>query len=210
MKPLILIGGGGHCKSVIEVAESTGNIIKGILDIPSEIGKKVLNYEIIGCDNDIPQYINEVEFIITVGFIKDPTLRIKLFRKVLLAGGKLATLIASTAYVSAYSKIGQGSVIMHNAFVNADVNIGENVIINSFTNIEHDSIIGNQTHISTGVMINGGCNVGNNVFIGSQSVVANEVNICDDAIIGAGSFVRKSIVQKGIYSGNPVIFKIKL
>lgn len=30
MKPLILIGGGGHCQSVIEVAESSGRIIQGI------------------------------------------------------------------------------------------------------------------------------------------------------------------------------------
>ena len=48
MKPLILIGGGGHCKSVIDVAESAGYRIAGILDRPEEFGKKILNYEVIG------------------------------------------------------------------------------------------------------------------------------------------------------------------
>ena len=51
--------------------------------------------------------------------------------------------------------------------------------------------------------------VGKNCFIGSQSVLANCITIGDDIIVGAGSFVRKSITEKGIYSGNPAILKIK-
>lgn len=208
-KNLILIGGGGHCKSVIEVAESAGYTILGILDRPEEVGKKVLAYEVIGVDEDIPHYVDKAEFVITVGFIKNPELRIKLYNKVLEAGGKLAILIASTAYVSKYAKIGQGTVVMHQAFVNAGVVIGDNVIINTFANIEHDALIGNQCHVSTGTMINGDCQVGDNCFIGSQSVLANAISICPDVVVGAGSLVRKSIVQAGIYSGNPAILKIK-
>jgi len=208
-KKLILIGGGGHCKSVIEVAESAGYIIIGILDRPEEVGKKVLDYEIIGIDDDIPQYVDKVEFVITIGFIKNPALRIKLYNKVLQAGGKLATLIASTAYVSKYAQLGQGTVVMHRAFVNAGAWIGNNVIVNTFANIEHDAQIGDQCHISTGTMVNGDCKIGNNCFIGSQAVLANAVSICSEVIVGAGSLVRKSIHQAGIYSGNPAILKIK-
>lgn len=208
-KQLILIGGGGHCKSVIEVAESAGYTILGILDRPEEVGKKVLDYEIIGVDDDIPRYVNQADFVITVGFIKNPALRINLYEKVLQAGGKLATLIASTAHVSKYAQIGQGTVIMHQAFVNAGAVIGDNVIINTFANIEHDAQIGNQCHISTGTMVNGDCQIGDNCFIGSQSVLANAISICSDVIVGAGSLVRKSIHQAGIYSGNPAILKIK-
>ena len=208
-KQLILIGGGGHCKSVIEVAESAGYTILGILDRPEEIGKKVLDYEIIGVDDDIPRYVNQADFVITVGFIKNPALRINLYEKVLQAGGKLATLIASTAHVSKYAQIGQGTVIMQQAFVNAGAVIGDNVIINTFANIEHDAQIGNQCHISTGTMVNGDCQIGDNCFIGSLSVLANAISICSDVSVGAGSLVRKSIHQAGIYSGNPAILKIK-
>ena len=208
-KNLILIGGGGHCKSVIEVAESAGYIILGILDRPEEVGKKVLAYEVIGVDDEIPLYIDKADFVITVGFIKNPALRIKLYNKVLEAGGKLATLVASTAHVSKYAVLGAGTVVMHQAFVNAGAVIGENVIINTFANIEHDAHIGNQCHISTGTMVNGDCVVGDNCFIGSQSVLTNAISICSDVIVGAGSLVRKSISWAGIYSGNPAILKIK-
>lgn len=209
-RPLILIGGGGHCKSVIEVAESAGYEIKGILDMPDEVGKEVLpGHKVIGTDDEIPQYVEECDFIITVGFIKNPALRIKLYNKVKAAGGRLATIIASTAHVSKYAELGEGTVIMHHAFVNAGAKIGDNCIINTFVNIEHDAEVGNQCHISTGTMVNGECKIGENCFIGSQSVCANCIEIASDIIVGAGSVVRKSIRLKGIYAGNPAILKIK-
>ena len=209
-RPLILIGGGGHCKSVIEVAESAGYEIKGILDMPDEVGKKVLpGHKVIGTDDEIPQYVEECDFIITVGFIKNPALRIKLYNKVKAAGGRLATIIASTAHVSKYAELGEGTVIMHQVFVNAGAKIGDNCIINTFVNIEHDAEVGNQCHISTGTMVNGECKIGENCFIGSQSVCANCIEIASDIIVGAGSVVRKSICVKGIYAGNPAILKIK-
>ena len=209
MKPLIFIGGGGHCQSVIEVAESIGCTIKGILDVPSEVGKQVLGYSIVGTDDAIADYVETCEFVITVGFIKNPALRIKLFDKVLSEGGTLATLIASTAYVSSHAKIGKGTVVMHHTFVNAGAQVGENVILNTHCNIEHNACVGHHCHVSTGVMVNGDCIIGNNCFIGSQSVLANGISICDDVLVGAGSLVRKNIVKSGIYSGNPAILKIK-
>ena len=156
-KNLILVGGGGHCKSVIEVAESAGYTILGIDDRPEELGKLVLDYKVIGVDDDIPQYVEKAEFVIIVGFIKNPALRIKLYNKVKEAGGKLATIVASTAHVSKYATLGEGTVVMHQAFVNAGAQIGNNVILNTFTNIEHDAVVGDQCHISTGTMVNGDC-----------------------------------------------------
>ena len=209
MKPVVLLGGGGHCKSVIEAAESVGYHILGVLDMPEDIGKEILSTKVIGTDDDIPSYVDKAEFVVTVGFIKNPATRIKLYNRVKEVGGRLATIIASTAYVSKYATIGEGTVVLHQAFVNAGAKVGNNVILNTFTNVEHDAVIGNQCHISTGTMVNGDCKVGNNVFIGSQSVLANGITVGDDIIVGAGSLVRKSIKGKGVYSGNPAILKIR-
>lgn len=208
-KPLILVGGGGHCKSVIEAAESAGYCILGVLDMPNEVGKVILSTKVIGTDDDIPAFVDKAEFVVTVGFIKDSTIRIKLYNKIKEAGGKLATIVASTAYVSKYANLGEGTVVLHQAFVNAGAKVGKNVILNTATNIEHDAEIGDHCHISTGSMVNGECKVGERCFIGSQSVLANCITVGDDIIVGAGSFVRKSITEKGIYAGNPAILKIK-
>ena len=188
---IILIGGGGHCKSVIDVAESAGFTILGIIDKPELVGTSVLNYKIIGVDGDIPHYVDKAEFVITVGQIKSSATRQKLAALVEQAGGKFATVIASDAYVSKYATIGAGTVIMHKAVVNADANIGEHCIINTMANIEHEVQIGGFCNVSTGVMVNGNCVIGDEVFIGSGSVLYNGMSVIDNAIIPAGSVVRK-------------------
>lgn len=202
-KNLILLGGGGHCKSVIDVAESAGYHILGVLDLPENVGTSVLDYNVIGTDDDIPLYVDKAEFIITVGFIKNPSVRMKLYKRVKEVGGILATIVASTAHVSKYASLEEGTVIMHQTIVNAGARVGVNCIINTCCNIEHDVIIGDQCHISTGAMVNGDCKVGKMCFIGSQSVLANGISICDDVIVGAGSFVIKNLSEHGIYVSNP-------
>lgn len=207
---LILVGGGGHCKSVIDVAESAGYKIIGILDILENVGKKVLGYPIIGTDDNLYDYKDIALFVVTVGQINDVSLRINIHDKINIAGCKLATIIASRATVSKYCAIGNGTVIMHNAVVNADAIIGEGCIINTCANIEHDTTIGDFCHISTGAMVNGNCIIGERTFIGSQAVVSNGVSISNGCIISAGSFVRKNIFTKGVYSGNPALLIKKL
>lgn len=203
-KLLILVGGGGHCKSVLEAAESAGYSILGVLDMPEEVGKEILSTKVIGTDDDIPVYVDKAEFVITIGFIKNPAIRIKLYNKIKEAGGKLATVIASTAYVSKYAEIGEGTVVHHQAFVNAGAKVGKNVILNTATNIEHDVVIGDHCHISTGTMVNGESQIGDATFIGSQSVVNQCVKICGGVVIASGSVVHKDIKESGIYAGNPI------
>lgn len=206
-RDLVLIGGGGHCRSVIEVAESAGYNIIGILDKYAEVGKTVLDYKIIGTDDDIKKYINSARFVVTVGQIKSSLLRHKLVDLVIDKGGEFATIIASTAHVSTHARVGAGTVIMHKACVNAGVIIGDNSIINTMSNIEHDTCIGNFSHISTGVMVNGGCSIGNNVFVGSQSIISNSVSIVDNVIIGAGSLLLNSLNEEGMYYGHPITLR---
>lgn len=77
MKPIILIGGGGHCISCIDVIEQTGLYkIIGILDLPEKVGENVLGYPIIGTDENLEQFLpNCNDFFLTVGQIKSSALR---------------------------------------------------------------------------------------------------------------------------------------
>jgi sugar O-acyltransferase (sialic acid O-acetyltransferase NeuD family) len=203
-KNLILIGGGGHCKSVIDAAESSEYKISGILDLPENVGKSICGIDIVGTDDEIINYINKALFIVSVGHINDNSLRLKLYKTVKSLGGIFATIVASTAYVSKYAEIGDGSVILHQACINADAKIGVNCIVNTFANVEHDVRVGDHSHISTGVMINGGCIIGKSVFVGSQSTIKQGVSITDKVIIGTSSFVNKDISETGTYVGIPV------
>ena len=201
-KKIILVGGGGHCKSVIDVAESAGYTILGILDRAEKVGHEILKYKVIGTDDDIVKFVNHAEFIVSVGQIKSPDLRILLHNKIVAVGGTLATIISPYAHVSEYARIGEGTVIMHHAIVNADASVGRGCIINTLADIEHDVVIGNYCHVSTGAIINGGVHIQDCTFIGSQSVVNQNVHITG-GVISSLSVVNKDLSKKGVYAGGP-------
>ena len=197
---IVLIGGGGHCHSVIDVIELENKYeIIGIIDTKENIGKKVLDYEIIACDDDLETIFKTCKnAIITIGQIKTSDLRIKLFDKLKDIGFNFPVIISPIAHVSKHSSISEGTVIMHHALVNANVKIGKNCIINSKTLIEHDVIIGNNCHISTASVLNGGVVVEENSFLGSNSMVKENIQIGSDVVIGGGVSVMRSLIHNTI------------
>lgn len=204
-KSLILVGGGGHCKAVIDVAISAGREISGIIDNAIPIGSTVLDIPVIGTDDNISDFAHEnVEFLITVGQIKSPAIRKRLTLAITQSGGVLAeSVIASTAHIAIGAKIGRGTVVMHNAVVNSDATIGENCIINTGAIVEHDCIVGDFVHISTGTIVNGASTIGNDTFIGSHATIAHTANVADNTVVGAGAVVVNDINEEGTYFGIP-------
>ena len=156
-EPLILIGGGGHCRSCIDVIEQQGSYhIAGIVDLPERKGESVFSYPVIGNDDDLATLIQRYKnALITIGHIKSPLRRIELFDKIEKLNGVLPVIISPRAYVSKHSTIGEGTIVLHNAVINAGATVGKNCIINTGAIIEHDVIIENNCHISTGAIVNG-------------------------------------------------------
>lgn len=193
MKPqILLIGGGGHCKSVIDIIEqATHYDIAGIIDQKEYIGQKILGYEIIGCDDDLEKLFAQFKYaMVTVGQIKSPDLRIKLFNQLQSIGYEIPPVISSRAYVSKHASIGEGTVIMHDALVNANAKVGKNCIINTKALIEHDSIIEDHCHISTGAIINGGTLIHQGTFFGSNAISKEAIAIHERSFIKAGSVAK--------------------
>ena len=191
MRNIVLIGGGGHCKSVIDVIEQEGRFeIVGIVERPDFLETDVLGYQIIGNDSDLVDLAKKYKYaLITVGQIKSPSLRIKLFDLATKAGFTLPNIISPNAYVSKHSSIGNGVVVMHNAIVNASASIGDNCIINSKALIEHDCLISKHCHISTNATINGGVKVESGCFVGSSATTKELITISENSFIKAGSLV---------------------
>jgi len=186
---IILIGGGGHCKSVIDVIESQNRFeIAGIIDKKELLGQKVLSYEIIGCDEDLDFFFKKYKYaVITIGQLSNPNKRIEIFELLKNIGFELPIIVSSRAYVSKYAKIEEGCVIMHDVLVNADALIKQNCIINTKALIEHDAIIKENCHISTGAIINGGVVVNKNSFVGSNVVTKQYITIEENSFVKAGS-----------------------
>tara|TARA_E500000178_G_scaffold354439_1_gene423402 strand:+ start:1371 stop:1949 length:579 start_codon:yes stop_codon:yes gene_type:complete len=189
---IVLIGGGGHCKSVIDVVEQEAKFkIAGIVDKPEFLNFKILGYPIIGNDLDLPSLAKEYKYaLITVGQILSPLLRIKLYNLAIKAGFTFPTIMSPSAYVSKHSKVGKGTIIMHDTLVNANTTIEDNCIINSKVLIEHDCLISDHCHISTNAIINGGVKIGSKCFIGSNVTTKDNIIIKENSFIKAGSIVK--------------------
>lgn len=192
-KEIILIGGGGHCKSCIDVIEQEDKYkIIGIVDIPEKINQKVMGYSIFATDRDIEKLSRSFDtFFISIGQIKNPNIRIKIFKKLKSLGVKLPIIVSPHAYISAKADISEGTICMHHCLINANAKIGKNCIINSKALIEHDTTINDHCHIATGAIINGHVQVGEGSFIGSNSVCVESAVIEPYSFIGSNMKFNK-------------------
>ena len=209
-KEIVLVGGGGHCKSVIDVIESEGSYsIAGIIDIKEKLGQRILDYEIRWTDDQLVDLVGQYEyFLVTVGQIKKPDARIMLYEKIKECGGVMPVILSPRAHVSRHTRIGEGTVVMHHALVNADVSIGKNVILNTGCLLEHDVTVGDHCHISTKAVVNGGAHVADRVFVGSAAVLSQMISVGSDVVISSGSIVRKDIPDRALAFGNPARIKV--
>ena len=192
-QPIVLIGGGGHCKACIDVIETTGKWdILGILDLPERMGEMVLGYPIVGTDDQVGRFVAEgARFLVCVGQIRTADARRGAYERVKEAGGKLATIVSPLAYVSPSAVIGEGTIVMHRAIVNASASVGDNVIINTMALVEHDATVGSHCHVSTATVLNGGVGIGVGSFVGSNAVVIQGAAVPENSFVPAGTLYRQ-------------------
>ena len=195
-EPIILIGGSGHAKVIIDCIRSSGDRIFGILDDGIEIGTTVLGVPVLGKTADYTQYPG-YRFLVAIG--SNPVRR----RIAENMDVEWATVFHPAAVVSSYASVGAGTVVMANAVINPDAVVGNHCIINTGAIVEHDNVLEDYVHVSPGAALGGTVRVGNGTHIGIGSCVRNNVTICANCVIGAGSVVVKDIIESGTYIGVP-------
>lgn len=205
-RKILLIGGGGHCKSVLDSLYALNEYDGiGIIDKKENVGKTILNTIIIGTDADLQFLFDQgyKEAFITVGSIGDTTLREKLTGIAETIGFKLPTIIDPTSSVSKYSKLDSGVYVGKKAVINAGSKIENGSIINTGAIVEHDCVIGSYVHVSPGSVICGEVKIGEKTHIGANTVIKQELEIGRNTTIGMGSLVIKNIKSNIIAYGNP-------
>lgn len=188
---ILLIGAGGHAAACIDVIEAEGRYsVAGLVGAAAEVGGKVLGYEVLGTDDDLPELLaRHRRALIAVGHIKSAAARVRLFARLQSIGCEIPVVISPRAYLSRHARIGAGTIVMHGAVVNAGAVVGSNCILNSQSLVEHDAVIGDHCHIATGAVVNGGARVGTETFIGSHSTVREGVTVGERCLIGMGQQV---------------------
>ena len=202
-KRLLLIGGGGHCRSVLDSVLASGAYDRvGIID-PD--GNPCMGIPVIGRDEDLPRLFSEgwTDAVITVGSIGNTGLRRHLYETVKMIGFGVPAVVDPTAAIGKDAVLGEGTFVGKQAVVNAGSRTGVCVIVNTGAIIEHDCGIGDFSHISTGAILCGQVTVGNDAHIGAGTTVRQSIRIGAGALVGAGSIVVKDIPEGAKAYGNP-------
>ena len=116
---ILLMGGGGHAVSVIDVIELEDKYsIAGIIDVKEKVGQEVLGYKIIGCDEDLQELFKTYKhMVITIGQIKTSAIRVKFFDKLNSGNSLRAVNIAICVYCISSIRPKYVSFDMFNAII---------------------------------------------------------------------------------------------
>lgn len=200
IKKLILIGGGGHALSVSEAIGSSIEIAGYVDNVESN--KLILPY--LGNDSFVLSHFSPEEYVVHHAVVYTSDVNLSLRCQIIQRYKEYEsyTFIAHSALVTPSAKVAEGCALMEGAIVNGAI-LGQNSIINTKVVIEHGCILGHNVFVGPGAIICGDTCIGNNVLVGAGAVVRDGIEIADNVIIGMGSVVSRSILDPGLYFGNP-------
>lgn len=200
-RDIIIIGHGGHAKSVCDSINMHLYNIVGYTDLYD----KESIYKYLGNDNVLEEYfIKGVEnAFICVGHLEKDNFRKSLYNKVKKIGYALPVITDPSAIISKSASIEEGSFVGKGCVINADCKIGKMTIINTRSLIEHECIIDNFVHIAVGAVICGGCRIQENSFIGANATIIQGISIGKNSVIGAGTVVISDVPDNCMAVGVP-------
>lgn len=201
VKRVAIIGHGSHARMLKQLLIESGYFFSGFIEI-----KKSTNFnrnkkdEVIGDLNSIMNIKKKFDYVV-LG-IGDNIKRYQIFENLKKKNVNIFTYIHHSAYVSKFSKIGTGSVVLIGSKINANAKIDEACIINTGSIIEHDCHIKKGSHICPGSFLAGNVTVGRKSMVGIGSAIIQNLKIGDNVIIGA-----KTVVLKNVKNNSKVIEK---
>ncbi len=197
-KGLLILGFGGHARSVADVALATG--IKQLLfvDPNASKGEKFIEFPV---QREVGGELLEGWLCFAASGKNEQ--RKEQIEMAKLRGWPLATLVAPTASIGIGSYISPGSFVAHHAHIGPMSKIGLGSIINTGAIVEHECIIGDYCHISINASIAGRSTIGDLTSIFASAVVIDSRKICEDVVVGSGSVVINNIQESGTYVGVP-------
>jgi sugar O-acyltransferase (sialic acid O-acetyltransferase NeuD family) len=202
LRPLIIIGAGGHATSVANVALSIGYTIKHFVD-KNKNGMRLFGFDIIGDLNELDNS-GDYSFAIAIG---DNSVRERVYKEVkgknMSSISCFPTLIHSSATISSFTNIGEGTVIMPNAVVGPNSNVGKFCIINTRASIDHDCHMHDFSSLAPAATTGGTVQIGLRSAVSIGAIIEQGLIIGNDSVVGANSYLNKNLPKNQIAYGTP-------
>lgn len=202
MVELLLLGGGGHARSLLAALQLTGASVRGYLsprpgDLPE--GCPYLGDDDLLADLD-PE---AVRFVNALGSTASTRARRGLYERAVAFGIQPERVIHPHAFIDPGARLGCGAQIMAGAIVNTGAQVGDDVLLNSGAVIEHDVVVGAHSHIAPGAVVAGDVHLGEGVHVGLGARIIQGVVVGSGSVVGAGAVVITDVPAGATVLGVP-------
>jgi sugar O-acyltransferase (sialic acid O-acetyltransferase NeuD family) len=201
---LILLGGGGHGRVLVDALRACGSSVDGLLDAREAAEVRVKDVRLLGDDHWLlSQSTNAIVLINGVGANPAVAPRAALFDRWHSAGFAFLGVTHPSAAVSPESRLGEGVQVLARAVIQTGAVVGENVVVNTGAILEHDVRVGTHVFVSPGAVVCGDVQIGHATFIGAGALVLPGVKVGNNAIVAAGATVTKDVADGAVVVGVP-------
>jgi sugar O-acyltransferase (sialic acid O-acetyltransferase NeuD family) len=203
VRPLLVVGAGGHAKVVVDAARASGKYeILGILDQDStRWGEAILAVPILGDERLLlDRRLASALVVIAIG---DNATRARVAERLAAMGATFTTVVHPSCSLGEDVALGHGTVVLAGVVVNSGSVVGRHVILNTSSSVDHDCRIGDFVHVSPGVRLAGGVHVGAHAHLGIGACAVPNVSIGAGSIVGAGAAVIADVADAAVVVGVP-------
>ena len=191
--PIIILGGGGHAKVVIDSLLQRGREIFGFCCLERN-ARSILGIECLGGDEVVLEFgIEEVRLANGIGAVGSNHLRSAVYERLANEGYEFEKVLHPAAVVASDVQLEEGVQIMASAVVQPGTQIGFNSIINTKASDDHDCRLGRHVHVAPGATLCGNVTVGDESFNGAGATIIQGKTIGARSIVGAGAVVVEDV-----------------
>ena len=187
---MLLYGAGGHAKVILSCIST--KIDRVFDDDPSKT-----HFQNIPIQGYSANVYPEKEILICIGDNKRRQAVSEIIQH------PFAKIIHGSALIAPSIIVKQGTVILHRTVIQADVSIGQHVIVNTGASVDHDCTLGDFVHLGPGAIVCGHVRIQAGTFVGAGSIITPGVSNRKNCLIYAGSVVSKNIPDHAVVKGNP-------
>jgi sugar O-acyltransferase (sialic acid O-acetyltransferase NeuD family) len=190
MKPLLIVGAGGHGRSVAElILACTEFDLVGFLDDAFPELERVWEFPVVGKVDNLPKWQGMADFAFVA--IGNNALRKRVSVSLKAAGFSIPAVVHPTAIVSPTASIGEGTAIMAGAIVGTEAKLGDGVIVNSGAVVDHHCIVGDFGHLGVSAAMAGGSVLGQLAWMQASSSLGYGVTIGEGRVLKPGEAVSQ-------------------
>ncbi len=185
MRRLLIVGAGGHGRSVAEAVLAAGEFeLAGFVDDAAPGLSIVWNLAVLGTTTDVGHYrVHADHAIVAMG---NNAVRESLCNSLLAAGFELATIVHPRAIVSPRAVIGQGCTIMAGAVVGTEAKLGCGVIVNCGAVVDHNAQVHDYGHLGVNAAMAGGSELGRSAWMQAGTSIGYGVKVAAGVVMPPG------------------------